>query len=485
MEQKNLLKNAAFINGAWVQARSGQNFPVTNPANGAQLGLVPNMDAADAEAAIEAASAAFPAWRALLARERAQILRRWFELITAHIDDLAALLTAEQGKPLAEARGEVAGTAAFVEWFAEEARRAYGDIIPSHSPGARILVTKEPVGVVVAITPWNFPSSMITRKIAPALAAGCTVVIKPAEDTPLSALALGVLAEQAGLPKGVLNIITCSLENAPAVGAVLTTHPDVRKISFTGSTEVGKILMAQAAGTVKRVSLELGGNAPFIVFDSADLDKAVDGAIASKFRNAGQTCVCANRILVQDGVYDAFIEKLAAKTRALKVGPGDEPDTKIGPLINGQALQKVREHVEDAKSKGGRIVTGGQPHVAGGLFFEPTVVSDATPDMRVFAEEIFGPVAAVFRFTDEAEVIRLANDTRFGLASYFYTSDLGQAFRVAEALEYGMVGINEPLLAYEGAPFGGVKESGLGREGSKYGLEDYLSVKYLLMGGIS
>ncbi len=481
---QDLLREQAFIGGDWVGAESGRNFAVTNPATGAQIAFVPDMDAVDAERAVFAAQAAFPAWRGKLAKERSRILRNWADLIAARADDLALLLTTEQGKPLAEARGEVMGAAAFVEWYAEEARRVYGDTIPTHKADARVLVNKVPVGVVAAITPWNFPSSMITRKVAPALAAGCTAVLKPAEDTPLSALALAVLAEQAGLPKGVFNVVTASLQTTPAVGEVLTTHPVVRKFSFTGSTEVGKILMRQCASTVKKVSLELGGNAPFIVFDSATLDKAVDGAMASKFRNAGQTCICANRIYVQEGIHDAFVEKFAQRVAALKVGSGDREGVQMGPLINAAGLQKAQQHIDNAVAMGATLVTGGKPHRAGDLFFEPTVLTGMNADMLLNAEETFAPVAGIFRFRDEAEVIRLANDTRYGLASYFYTNELGQAFRVAEALEYGMVGINEPFLSTESAPFGGVKESGFGREGSYYGIEDFLSVKYVLVGGL-
>ncbi|MBI2234767.1 MAG: NAD-dependent succinate-semialdehyde dehydrogenase, partial [Micavibrio aeruginosavorus] len=435
-------------------------------------------------AAVAAASAAFPEWRKKTAKERAKILRKWADLIAARADDLALLLTTEQGKPLAEAKGEVGGTAAFVEWFAEEGKRVYGDTIPSHKTDARIIVTKEPVGVIAAITPWNFPSSMITRKVGPALAAGCTAILKPAEDTPLSALALAVLAEQAGIPKGVFNIVTGSLDSAPAIGEVLTTHPDVRKFSFTGSTEVGKILMRQCASTVKKVSLELGGNAPFIVFDSANIEKAVDGAMISKFRNAGQTCICANRIYVQDGVHDAFVAALAKRVQAMKVGPGDQDGVQMGPMINEAGIAKAQSHIDDALAKGATLVCGGKRHAAGDLFFEPTLLIGVTTEMLMNAEETFGPVAGIFRFKDEADVIAMANDTRYGLASYFYSNDLPQVFRVAEALQYGMVGINEPLLSVESAPFGGVKESGVGREGSKYGIEDYLSVKYLLVGGL-
>ncbi|AEP08452.1 NAD-dependent succinate-semialdehyde dehydrogenase [Micavibrio aeruginosavorus] len=478
------IRDRAFINGQWSPAHSDRIFAVTNPATGAVIGTVPDMGADETVAAIAAAKDAMPAWRKRTAKDRANIMRAWFNLIVEHADALAALLTAEQGKPLAEARGEIIYGASFVEWFAEEGKRIYGDTIPSHKTDARIMVTKEPIGVVGAITPWNFPCAMITRKIAPALAAGCTVVLKPAEDTPLSALALAVLAEAAGFPPGVINIVTGSYASAPAIGEVLTTHPDVRKISFTGSTEVGKILMRQSSSTVKRVSLELGGNAPFIVFDSANIDRAVDGAMACKFRNAGQTCVCANRIYVQDGVYDEFAKKLTAKVAALSVGSGDKDGVQIGPLINEDGIEKVKTHVADAVARGAKLVCGGNTHDAGPLFFEPTVLTNMTPDMLLNNEETFGPVAGLFRFTDEADAIALANDTRFGLASYFYTNDLAQAFRVAESLEYGMVAINEPILSTEVAPFGGVKESGMGREGSHYGVEDFVTVKYTLVGGL-
>lgn len=477
-----LLRDKAYIDGAWVAAADGQSFEVTNPADGSVVGTVPAMGAAETERAVIAAHEAFPLWKGLLAKDRAKILHRWAEAIVTHADALAELLTAEQGKPLAEAKGEIIGGAAFIEWYAEEGRRIYGDTIPTHKASARIMVTREPVGVVGAITPWNFPSSMITRKIGPALGAGCTAVLKPAAETPLSALALAALADQAGLPKGVFNVITSN--RASEVGKVLTMHPLVRKISFTGSTEVGKILLGQAASTVKKSSMELGGNAPFIVFDSADLDKAIEGALASKYRNAGQTCICANRIYVQNGIYDEFTGRLVEKVRAMKVGPGDQPGVQIGPLINQDGFKKARIHIDDAVKKGATLVYGGGRDPAGDLFMTPAVLTGMTPDMVMNGEETFGPVAGLFRFSDEDDVIRLANDTRFGLAAYFYTNDLGQAFRVAEALEYGMVGVNEPLLSYEGAPFGGVKESGMGREGSKYGLEDYLHIKYTLIGGI-
>jgi len=479
-----LLREQAYIGGQWCAAQSGARFAVHNPANAVELALVPNMAEQDAERAVKAAAQALPGWRGLLAKERSRILRRWFDLILEHKDALAALMTAEQGKPLAEAQGEVVYGASFVEWYAEEAKRVYGDTIPTHKGDARVIVTKEPVGVVAAITPWNFPNAMITRKVAPALAAGCTVVLKPAEDTPLSALALAVLAEQAGFPDGVLNIITCDGEAAPAVGKVLSTHQDVRKISFTGSTEVGKILMRQASDTIKKVSLELGGNAPFIVFGSADLDKAAVGAMACKFRNAGQTCVCANRIYVQDSVYERFAEKLAALIGDLKVGDGFGTGVRIGPLINEQGIEKVRHHVADATGKGAKLLCGGQDHAAGPLFYTPTLLTDMDDTMLVKQEETFGPVAGLFRFSSEEEVITKANDTKYGLAAYFYTSDLGQAFRVSGALEYGIVGVNEPVISTESAPFGGIKESGIGREGSKYGIEDFLEIKYTLIGGL-
>lgn len=479
------IRSDAFINGRWMGQSAGKTFPVLNPATGLVITHVPDMGADETRDAIEAAAAAFPVWRKLTARERSKILQKWNALIIQHADGLAALLSAEQGKPFAEARGEVLSGAASVEWAAEEAPRIYGDTIPTHKADARVIVTKEPVGVVAAITPWNFPSSMITRKVAPALAAGCTVVLKPAEDTPLSALALAILAQEAGVPPGVLNVVTGSLASAPAIGEVMTTHPAVKKVSFTGSTEVGKILMKQSSSTIKRLSLELGGNAPFIIFDSANMERAIDGVIASKFRNAGQTCICANRIYIQDGIYDEFARAFTERVKALKVGPGDQPGVQIGPLINKDAIDKVIQHIEDAKAKGARVLYGGKQHEAGSLFFQPTVLSGMTPAMRVSAEETFGPVAGLFRFKDEAEVIRLANDTRHGLASYFYTQDLGQAFRVAEALEYGMVAINEALLAAASVPFGGIKESGVGREGSHYGMDDFLNIKYMLVGGFT
>ncbi len=482
MNDSTLLRTRAYIDGAWTEADDGTRFDVLNPADGGVLASVPDMGAAETRRAIEAAAAALPAWRARTAKERAAILRKWFELIMAHQEDLAVLMTSEQGKPLAEARGEVAYGASFIEWFAEEGKRVYGDVIPAHGADKRILVLKEPIGVVAAITPWNFPIAMITRKAGPALAAGCTMVIKPAEDTPLCALALAELAERAGLPKGVLNIVTTM--KAAEVGGELTANPIVRKLSFTGSTEVGKLLMRQSADTVKKVALELGGNAPFIVFDDADLDAAVAGAMASKYRNAGQTCVCANRLLVQDGIYDAFAARLAEAVAKLKVGPGLSGDVQQGPLINADAVAKVEELLGDAVAKGAKIVCGGKRHALGGTFFEPTIVTGLTPAMRIAREEIFGPVAPLFRFQTEDEAIRMANDTEFGLAAYFYARDIARVWRVAEGLEYGIVGINEGIISTEVAPFGGVKESGIGREGSKYGIDDFVEIKYLCMGGI-
>ncbi|CAA7616701.1 succinate-semialdehyde dehydrogenase [Candidatus Terasakiella magnetica] len=482
LADSSLFRSQAYVDGAWINAASGAVFAVTNPADNSVLGQVPAMGAAETRKAIDAAARALPLWRAKTAKERAQILRRWFELIMAAQADLALILTAEQGKPLAEAKGEIAYGAAFIEWFAEEAKRVYGDVIPEHGPGKRIVVTKEPVGVVAAITPWNFPTAMITRKCAPALAAGCTVVVKPAEDTPLSALALAELAERAGIPAGVFNVVTAG--DPVAVGAELTGNSKVRKLSFTGSTEVGKLLMAQCAATMKKLSLELGGNAPFIVFDDADLDAAVAGAMASKYRNTGQTCVCANRLLVQDGVYDRFAAKLAEAVAKLTVGPGLLGETQQGPLINAEAVAKVERHIADALAKGARIVTGGKRHALGGTFFEPTILADVTPAMLTAREETFGPVAPLFRFHTEDEAIRMANDTEFGLAAYFYSRDVGRVWRVSRELEYGIVGINEGIISTEVAPFGGMKESGLGREGSKYGIEEFLEIKYLCFGGI-
>jgi succinate-semialdehyde dehydrogenase/glutarate-semialdehyde dehydrogenase len=481
LKDPSLFRQACLVDGKWIEADSGRTIPVPNPATGEIIGTVPALGAAETRRAIEAANRAYPAWRALTAKERSAVLRRLFDLMMANADDLALLMTSEQGKPLAEAKGEVVYAASFVEWFAEEGKRAYGDMIPTNQKGRRILVMKEPVGVFAAITPWNFPAAMITRKCAPGLAVGCTGVVRPASQTPFTALAIGVLAERAGMPPGVLNIITGP---SSETGKELTSNPIVRKLSFTGSTEVGKVLIAQCAGTVKKVSMELGGNAPFIVFDDADLDAAVAGAIASKFRNTGQTCVCANRILVQQGVYDAFAEKLAAAAKAMKVGPGTEPGVVQGPLINAAAVAKVEEHIEDAVKGGAKILAGGRRHALGGNFFEPTVLAEVPAGAKIFHEETFGPVAPLFRFKTEEEAIRLANDTPFGLAAYFYARDVGRMFRVSEALEYGIVGANEGVISTEIAPFGGFKESGLGREGSKYGIEEYLEVKYVALGGI-
>ena len=477
------IKDKVLIAGQWVAASDGQTFAVTNPATDQVLAKVPDCSPADAEHAIEAAAQAFKIWKTETAQTRSEKLKVWADLIAKNIEPLAALLTAEQGKPLAEARTEIKGGIESVEWAAAECRRAFGDIIPPFKKDTNILVMREPIGVVTAITPWNFPVGMITRKVAPALAAGCTVVLKPAEDTPLCALALVALAEQAGLPDGVLNIVTCRGERAPEVGKVLTTHKLVRKISFTGSTEVGKILMKQGADTIKRVSLELGGNAPFIIFATANLDLAVAGVVASKFRNAGQTCVCANRIFVQDSIHEAFMTRLREKVRALVIGDGNNETTQIGPLINEAAIAKVEEHVSNALAKGATLVCGGKRQ-GSTLFYEPTVLSDMTPDMVLFSDETFGPVAGVFKFKTEAEAVALANDTHFGLASYFYSQDLGQCFRVAAALEYGMVGVNEAILANAAIPFGGMKESGLGREGSVEGFSEFLETKYVLIGGL-
>jgi succinate-semialdehyde dehydrogenase/glutarate-semialdehyde dehydrogenase len=481
LKDPRLFREQCYVAGKWISADGGKTIEVTNPATGAVIGTVPSMGAAETRRAIEAANAAFPAWRAKTGKERAAILRKWFDLMMANQEDLAVLMTAEQGKPLGESRGEIAYAASFIEWFAEEAKRVYGDTIPGHQADKRIVVLKEPIGVTAAITPWNFPAAMITRKCGPALAAGCPMVLKPASATPFSALALAELAERAGVPPGIFSVVTGS---ASVVGGELTGNPIVRKLSFTGSTEIGKVLLEQCAKTVKKTSMELGGNAPFIVFDDADLDAAAEGAIASKYRNAGQTCVCANRILVQDGVYDAFARKLAERVAALKVGNGMETGVTIGPLIDAAAVAKVEEHIADAVAKGAKVATGGKRHSLGGLFFEPTILTGVTTAMKVTKEETFGPVAPLFRFRDEAEAIRMANDTEFGLASYFYGRDIGRVWRVAEALEYGIVGINTGLISTEVAPFGGVKESGLGREGSKYGIEDYLEVKYLCMGGM-
>src|SRR5579875_2549856 len=481
LQDSRLFRQQCHINGEWLDADSGRANAVINPANGRKLGSVPEMGQAETRRAIRAAADAFPGWRAMTGKERAALMRRWFDLCMANQDDLALLLTLEQGKPLAEARGEIAYGSAFIEWFGEEAKRAYGDVIPAHTRDRRIVVLKEPIDVAAAFTPWNFPNAMITRKAGAALAAGCTIVIKPAPSTPFSALALAELGERAGIPKGVLNIVTGP---ETVIGGELTSNPLVRKLSFTGSTEVGRLLLQQCAGTVKKVSLELGGNAPFIVFDDADLDAAVEGAMASKYRNTGQTCVCANRIFVQSDVYEEFSAKLAQAVSALKVGNGLEPGVTQGPLISVQALEKVERHVSDAVSKGARIVVGGKRHALGGTFYEPTVLADVRPNMILAREETFGPVAPLFRFDTEDEAVKLANDTEYGLASYFYGRDIGRIWRVAEALDYGMVGINTGIISTEIAPFGGVKESGLGREGSKYGIEEFLEVKYLCMGGI-
>ncbi|HQU78435.1 MAG TPA: NAD-dependent succinate-semialdehyde dehydrogenase [Azonexus sp.] len=465
-----------FLGGKWLAADSGETLAVRDPATGAVLAEVPNCGAAETRRAIAAADAALPAWRALTAKQRSQLLQRWFALINENADDLAQLITAEGGKPLSEAKGEVAYGASFVEWFAEEGKRAYGETIPATAADKRLVVIKQPIGVCAAITPWNFPLAMITRKVAPALAAGCTVVVKPAEQTPLTALALAVLAEAAGFPAGVFNVLT---GDPVAIGGELTASPVVRKLSFTGSTEVGRLLMAQSAPTIKKLSLELGGNAPFIVFDDADVDAAVDGALIAKYRNTGQTCVCANRILVQAGVYEEFARKLAARAGELKVGAGVEDGVAQGPLIDDGALAKVESHVADALAKGARVLCGGARHGRGGNFYQPTVLADVTPAMLVAREETFGPVAPLFRFTTEAEAVAMANDTEFGLAAYFYSRDVARCWRVGEALEYGMVGVNTGLISNEVAPFGGIKQSGLGREGSKYGIEDYLEIKYL------
>jgi len=479
LQDPSLLRDQCLIDGQWIS--SEHRIDVTNPATGARVGSVPRLGAHETERAVLAAQTVWPAWRARTAKERAAILRRWYELIQAHADDLARIMTAEQGKPLAEARGEITYAASFIEWFAEEARRVYGDTIPAPLSSQRIVVTKEPIGVCAAITPWNFPAAMITRKAGPALAAGCTMVLKPASQTPLTALALVALAERAGVPPGVLSVVTGS---AADIGRVLATHPAVRKLSFTGSTEVGRTLMKQTADSIKKVSMELGGNAPFIVFEDADLDAAVEGAMISKYRNAGQTCVCANRLYVHAKVYDAFAAKLVAAVQALKVGDGLAEGVRVGPLIDDKALAKVEEHIADALSKGARVLAGGQRHALGRSFFEPTVLADVTSDMAVAREETFGPLAPLFRFESEDEVVALANDTEFGLASYFYARDLGRVWRVAERLEYGMVGVNTGLISNEVAPFGGVKQSGLGREGSHYGMDDYLVIKYINMAGI-
>ena len=482
LNDQGLLQDRGYIDGKWVAAANGATFPVTNPATGETLATVADLGAMDTLAAIAAAEKALTAWRGRSGKERALILRKWYELIVAATDDIALIMTSEQGKPLAEARGEVAYAASFVEWFAEEGRRVYGDTMPAPTADKRILVVKQPIGVCAAITPWNFPAAMITRKVAPALAAGCTAIVKPAEYTPLTALALAELGARAGIPAGVFNIATST--SAAAVGKALTDSPVVRKLSFTGSTEIGRLLMAQSAPTLKKLSMELGGNAPFIVFDDADLDAAAEGAMASKFRNSGQTCVCANRLLVQSGVYDTFAEKLATRVMALKVGNGAEPGVTQGPLIDVDALKKVQSQVTDATAKGGRILTGGKPHALGGTFFEPTVIADVTAEMLCARQETFGPLAPLFRFETEEEAIALANSTEFGLASYFFSQNLNRVIRVAEALEYGMVGINTGLISNEVSPFGGIKQSGFGREGSKYGIEEYLVIKQMCIGGL-
>jgi succinate-semialdehyde dehydrogenase/glutarate-semialdehyde dehydrogenase len=477
-----LLRSEAYVDGEWTGA--AQRFEVIDPATGAAIGAVPNLGAAETQRAIDAAHAAFPAWAALTGKERAALLRKWFDLILAHADDLAALMTAEQGKPLAEAKGEVMYGASFVEWFAEEAKRVAGDVLASPWRDKRMMVLKQPIGVCASITPWNFPIAMITRKVAPALAAGCTIVIKPAEQTPLSALALAELAHRAGLPRGVVNVITADAERSIEVGRVLCDSPVVRHLSFTGSTPVGRILMRQCAPTVKKLALELGGHAPFIVFDDADLDAAVEGALQSKYRNAGQTCVCANRFYVHEAIHDAFVDKLAAGAARLAVGNGFDAGVAVGPLIDAQALAKVEDHVADALQRGATLAAGGRAHALGRHFYEPTVLANVSADMKIMREETFGPVAAVMRFTSEDEVVAMANDTDFGLAGYFYTRDIGRVWRVAERLDYGILGINTGLISNEVAPFGGVKQSGLGREGSKYGIEEYLEMKYLCIGGM-
>ncbi|MET3457679.1 NADP-dependent succinate-semialdehyde dehydrogenase [Pseudomonas kilonensis] len=481
LRDSRLFRQQAYIAGVWSDADNEQHIVVNNPATGQTLGHVPKMGAAETRRAIEAAEQALPAWRALTAKERSIILRRWFDLILANQDDLARLMTLEQGKPLAEAKGEIAYAASFIEWFAEEGKRVYGDIIPGHQPDKRLLVIKQPIGVTAAITPWNFPCAMITRKAGPALAAGCTMVIKPASQTPFSALALAELASRAGIPDGVLSVVTGS---AAQIGAELTGNPIIRKLSFTGSTEIGRQLMAECAQDIKKISLELGGNSPFIVFEDADLDAAVAGALTSKYRNAGQTCVCANRLYIHDSIYDAFADKLQTAVAKLRLGNGLDEGITTGPLIDEHAVSKVQEHIADAISKGARVIAGGEPHALGGTFFEPTILVDVPKHALVAREETFGPLAPLFRFTDEADVIAQANDTEFGLAAYFFARDLSRVFRVAEALEYGIIGINTGIISTETAPFGGMKASGLGREGSKYGIEDYLEIKYMCLGGI-
>ena len=479
LNNPDLLKQQVFIDGLWMDAADGKSFAVTNPAIGETIAHVPSVSTAQVEQAVLAAETALHSWKNTTAKERSVLLRKWFDLIVANQEDLAVILSTEQGKPLTESRGEILYGASFIEWFAEEAKRTYGDVIPHDKEGRRLVVIKKPVGVVAAITPWNFPNAMITRKVGPALAAGCTVVIKPASETPLSALALMVLAEQAGIPKGVINVVTGSSRE---IGGVLSTHPVVKKVSFTGSTQVGKLLMEQCSSTMKKISMELGGNAPLIVFEDADLERAVKGAMASKFRNSGQTCVCSNRILVHANIYDQFIKKLTAAVQKLKVAPAFEEGAEQGPLINEKAVEKIEQHIADAVAKGAKVLVGGKPHALGQTFFEPTVLSDVTPDMLVAKEETFAPLAPVFKFSTDEEAIQMANDTEFGLASYIYTESLSRAWKVGEALEYGMVGINEGLISTEVAPFGGIKESGTGREGSKYGIEDYLQIKYMCMG---
>ena len=481
LKRPELFRQQCHVGGQWINASDGKTIDVTNPADGTVLGTVPSLSGPDVRQAIEAANRALPAWRAMAAKPRAQLIRRWFDLCMAHQEDLATLLTLEQGKPIKESRGEIAYGASFLEWFAEEAKRVYGDVIPAATADRRIIVIKQPVGVVAAITPWNFPNAMITRKAGAALAAGCTIVIKPASSTPYSALALAVLAQEAGIPPGVLNVVTGS---SGTIGEEITSNPLVRKLSFTGSTSVGKLLMQQCAGTMKKVSMELGGNAPFIVFDDADLDLAVAGAMASKFRNAGQTCVCANRIFVQDGIYDAFAERLKQAVLSLRVGTGLQEDVDLGPLIDHAAVDKVQEHVDDAIAGGASALIGGRKHELGGLFYEPSILVNVSRQAKLMQEETFGPVAPLIRFSNEQEVIDLANDTPFGLAAYFYTSDYRRAWRVAEALETGIVGLNEGIISTELAPFGGVKESGIGREGSKYGVDDYVEIKYICAGGL-
>lgn len=485
LDNPDLIKTLAYINGNWVDGQTNTTFAVDNPANGETIAQVANLSPADAQTAIAAANAAWPAWRALTAKARSVILRKWFDLINQNADDLARIMTLEQGKPFAEARGEITYGASFVEWFAEQAKRIMGDTIDAPMPNTRILVLREPIGVCAAITPWNFPMAMITRKVAPALAAGCTVVLKPAEQTPLSALALAELAEQAGVPAGVLNILTADSDQSIAIGKVLCDSPVVRKLTFTGSTQVGRILMEQSAPTIKKLSLELGGNAPFIVFEDADIDAAIDGAIASKYRNAGQTCVCTNRFYVHTSIYDTFAEKLAAAVQTrLKVGDGFEDDVTTGPLIDDAAIAKVQEHVQDALSKGAKAITGGQADARGGRFWQPTVLINVNRDMLCMREETFGPVAPIVKFEDEADVIAQANDTEFGLAAYFYSRDIGRIYRTAEALEYGIIGVNAGIISSEVGPFGGMKQSGLGREGSVYGIDDFLEMKYVCLGGI-